>query len=530
MYVDLKNKYSVSFVIASLLVFHAINNYFILTASSFQSIPDSITYFKGACRLLSDIKIHTHNIWGVPLVAWQTLFSGMHDTRSPFFYLFALPFININMDMNWAIMSNMIYFGIFLFSVYSLGKELYDSLEVGILAVFLVSFFPGTFAMSRFYMRDFALAACLALNCYFFIKLLRSKGKNIFVMLFLTAFSIFAGLLVKEAYIYYLPLFPLFLCTRKEYNCKNNVAKIIFAIILGLAFSLTWYLQIDLRRFATWRRTVMGLETSGDMLFYVKRLYTIQLMPLFFALFVLSIIDYFRKKNTFILITVILPIAVFSFVSANKDGRFIMPLFMFIALAIAQTTWTFFTKGRKIIIATVLILSFLQYFSVTYGNGYFPAYAKLFPFPYENRWQNDGLYGIVKIDNYKKTALRILNLIEASCKSRRDAKDVNIIVLDRENELYWAMEEVLPGSGANMLYLERHYPDYNCDDLPLTGYSCKEDILAYNYVVSIRPPNFTWRNANNYYSNFIMNRKRFILVDTVANSPEVQFDIYEKKK
>ena len=530
--IDLKNRYSVFLTILLLFIFHAINNHFVLVSSYFPPYPDAVTYFKCACKFLCDIKVLANNIWELPLVVWKVFFSNVHGVvRSPLFYLITLPVININMSMNWAIMSNMIYFGILLFSVYGLGKELYDSCEVGILAAFLISIFPGIFAISRWYTRDFALVACLALNCYLFIKLIQSKGKNIFVMLFLTAFSILAGLLIKESYIYFLLLFPLFLFTKKEYNCKSNIAKIILAIALGLALSLIWFLQVGVEYiFAGWNMTVMGLETNKDILFYVKRLYAIQLMPLFFSLFVLSIIYYFRKRNAFLVITVILPLIFFSFCSSNKSGRFILPLFIFIALAIARTIWVLFTKGKKIIIVIILILSFLQYFLVTYSNNRYFNYIKLPHFPDASLLQDDGLYGITKVDNYKKTAFCILNLIEASCKSQADIKNVNIIVLDNYNELYWAMEEVLPGSRANMFHLERHYPDFNCDDMSLTGQKCKEDVLEYDYVVCIRPADFTWKNAISCYSSFIRNRKRFILVDTVTHSSEVKFDIYWRKE
>jgi 4-amino-4-deoxy-L-arabinose transferase-like glycosyltransferase len=519
-----KNRYYAFFIIFSIVIFHAINNYFVLAASCFSNNPDAIIYFKGARSLLEAIKINTGNIWGLPLVIWKACFNGMHTTiRSPFFYLLTLPVININMNMNWAIMSNMIYFCVLLFSVYGLGKELYDSRGTGVLAAFLVSFFPGIFAMSRCYFRDFALTACLALNAYLFVKLLKSKGRNIFILFFLAVFSIFAGLLIKESYAYFLPLFPLFLLTTKEYGCKSNAVKIILAVILGLAFSLIWYLNLDLRYiYAAWKSTVVSYDTSiDDVMFYVKRLYAIQLMPLFFIFFMLSIIYYFRKKSVFLVITVVLPLIIFSFGSTNKDGRFILPLFIFIALAIAWTVHNISVKWKNITISAIIIFSFWQFFWVTYGNAFSPR---------EDRWQSDGLYGIVNMPNYKKTASSILNIIKISYNPRINSKNASIIVLDKENELYWAMEEVSADSMENIFQLERHYPDFNCDDMPLTGQKIKEDVLDYDYVVCIRPADFTWKNAISYYGNFIRNKERFVLVDTVAHSSEVQFDIYKRKE
>jgi len=516
-----KNRYFAFFIIAFIIIFHAINNYFVLAASCFSNNPDAITYFKGACRLLGAIKTNAHNIWELPLVTWKACFDGMHTTvRSPFFYLLALPVINMNMDMNWAIMSNMIYFCVLLFSVYGLGKELYDSRETGILAAFLISFFPGIFAMSRCYFRDFALTACLALNAYLFMKLLKSKGRNIFIMFFLAAFSIFAGLLIKESYIYYLLLFPLFLLTTKEYGCKSNAVKIILAVILGLAFSLIWYLNLDLRFiYAAWQRTVMGFETSRDAMFYVKHLYTMQLMPLFFILFALSAMHYFIKKSAFLMITVILPLLIFSFSSANKDGRFILPLFIFIALAIAWAGRNIQVKWKNVTVASIIIFSFWQFFWVTYGDA--------FP-PRKSRWQTDGLYGIARTPNYKKTASIILNIIKTSRKPGVNPENASIIILDKENELYWAIDEVSAGSMENMFQVERHYPDFNCDDMVLTGQKIKEDVLDYDYVVCVRPADFFTRNGNDYYRGFIRNKGRFVLIDSVVHSPEVLFDIYSR--
>jgi len=514
-----RDKYPAFLIIALIIIFHGINNYFVLTASCFSNNPDAITYFQGACNLLEAIKTNAHNMWELPQAVWKACFAGMHGTiRSPFFYLLTLPVININMNMNWAIMSNMIYFCVLLFSVYGLGKELYGSRETGILAAFLVSFFPGVFAMSRCYFRDFALTASLALNAYFFIIMLKSKGRGVLIMVLLTAFSIFAGLLIKESYIYFFPLFPLSLLITKEYGCKSNMIKIILAVILGLALSLIWYLNIDLRFiYAAWNRTVMSYESNREIVFYVKHLYTTQLMPLFFIFFVFSVIYYFKKKRVFLMITVILPLIIFSFGSPNKDGRFILPLFIFIALALAWTAQNILIKWKKIIITALVVFSFWQFFWVTYGNAFSMG---------QGGWQTDGLYGIVREPNYKKTALNTLNIIKASYGMEARSKKASIIVLDKENELYWAMEEVSAGSMDGIFQLARHYPDFNCDDMSLVGQRCREDVLDYNYVVCIWPEVFSTKNGNSYYKGFVNNKDHFVLIDTVVYSPKVRFDIY----
>ncbi len=86
--------------------------------------------------------------------------------RPPLPWLPAVLFYRIfGVSTDVALMANAAFMVVLLFSVYGIGKRMYGR-GVGILAAFLVSFYPLIFSLSRSAYPDFALTAIVALNVY----------------------------------------------------------------------------------------------------------------------------------------------------------------------------------------------------------------------------------------------------------------------------------------------------------------------------------------------------------------------------
>ena len=93
--------------------------------------------------------------------------------RPPLPFLTAVPFYRLlGISTDVALMSNIVYLAILLCSVYGIGRILF-SRKVGVLAAFLVSFYPVLFGISRLSYVDYALTAVVALAMYL---LLRTDG------------------------------------------------------------------------------------------------------------------------------------------------------------------------------------------------------------------------------------------------------------------------------------------------------------------------------------------------------------------
>lgn len=90
--------------------------------------------------------------------------------RPPLPFLTVVPFYRLlGVSTDVALMSNCLYLAILLWSVYGIGRQLYGR-RVGLLAAFLVSFYPILFSISRLSYVDYALTTMVALGIYLLLK------------------------------------------------------------------------------------------------------------------------------------------------------------------------------------------------------------------------------------------------------------------------------------------------------------------------------------------------------------------------
>jgi 4-amino-4-deoxy-L-arabinose transferase-like glycosyltransferase len=130
----------------------------------------------------------------------RTLFTALTWpwNRPPLPFLTVVPFYRLfGISTDVALMSNCLYLAILLISVYGIGHKLFGR-GVGLLAAFLVSFYPVLFSISRLSYVDYAMTAMVALGIYLLVKTDRFRNRR-WSLLFGLGMGL--GLLIKWPYI-----------------------------------------------------------------------------------------------------------------------------------------------------------------------------------------------------------------------------------------------------------------------------------------------------------------------------------------
>jgi len=316
-------------------------------------------------------------------------------TTSIFYLLFGLSdFV--------ARMSNMFYFAILIISSYLIGRELFDR-NTGIAAVFMLSFYPGVFGLSRLYGADYPLMAILALNMYAFIK--SDTFKNLaFSVLF--GFAAGLGILTKGPFVFFL-FGPLCYACVSIFYAKEPMAEkllrlfnfAIFAVIALLVSSVWWGWDIKFSFDYILRPT--WFPAMGDYSFFfgksaVDRIELLRVNTTFFKPFtyrwsfyyiymIFTHLGYFysvvfflglgcllASRNTKAKIILIgawfvIPYGILTVIS-SKWGRYFFPVFPVMALVSAYGFMSIRLRAFKIIsAAAVIFISLFQFYRLSFG-------------------------------------------------------------------------------------------------------------------------------------------------------------------
>ena len=149
-------------VLVGLFVFHVVNNW--------EWVATNVTLMGwDRSSHLAKTLIYNDILAEINL---RTLFTALTWpwNRPPLPFLTVVPFYRLfGISTDVALMSNCVYLAILLVSVYGIGRILF-SRGVGLLAAFLVSFYPVLFSISRLSYVDFAMTAMVALGIYLLVK------------------------------------------------------------------------------------------------------------------------------------------------------------------------------------------------------------------------------------------------------------------------------------------------------------------------------------------------------------------------
>lgn len=351
------------------------------------------------------------------------------DNYYPPFYHFStvLSYFLFGTSIDAAISINIFYFGILLFSVYGIGKYLYNQ-ETGLIAAVLISLYPSMVGMRRFYLIEIALIATVALSIY--LLLLSDHFRNrtysigfgiafaVSILTKWTALFFIIGplsLVLYESFIkigFFLKKSSKKICaycgkevTNKKItygkisfcssNCKNlwkkgqkkNITGIsstpgINFLLMGAAallLSLIWYAPhiSEVYRTIAWGNEYWG-TTEGDpevftfqsILFYVTALINSQISFVFFIVFLTGLIIALKanhRSNYLLLSWIILPYIVMTLLR-NKNDRYTIASIAAVAIISAFWIASLERKKTKAIVVSIIILAGgLQLFTLAQG-------------------------------------------------------------------------------------------------------------------------------------------------------------------
>jgi 4-amino-4-deoxy-L-arabinose transferase-like glycosyltransferase len=380
MYKFFKKWYHIIFLI-SLIIFHGINNYIWINKNNvYYYIDDyfhlgfSIDIYK---MFFSDIKnvnfLFNPAFYEKPLLPFIT---------SVFFY----PIFGVS--ANIAILTNILFLAILLFSTYGIGKKLYNK-NTGLLAAFIVSMYPIIFSVSRFYTVYIGVAAFVTLSIY--MLLLSNNFRNYkYSLLFGISFGLCELMLLESIIFIIAPLIYVILLSIKK-SSKYEKSKIFSNIFISLFFCFLicgfWYIY-NIEKYA-----IPQVKNTHDSLFYkvlsktienpirgleffyafikndLSNLLNYQIFILFFALFLVGIIFYVKTKkvNIILLFWMLTPYIILSIFKIVKRQTYIIPILP--CVAILSAFWIFELKNKRIqkyIIYFILVTAFIQFLILTY--------------------------------------------------------------------------------------------------------------------------------------------------------------------
>lgn len=337
------------------------------------------------------------------------------DTYYPPFYHFSTSILYLFFGASdvSARMINGVYLAVLVFSVYGIGKQLFNR-DTGLIAALLIMLYPQLFSIQRGYLIDFALVATVALSIY--LLLLTDNFKNFkysiafgaaFAVSLLTKWTAIFFIIGPLAYVIYqgfvsAKLNPKIKCevcgndintkpihyngkTFCSKNCKNgfkhgksikksNLYNLFFAFAVAFILAAIWYLPHGAEVYQTlkWGGEFWG-STEGDpeiytiksILYYIFTI-NLQISFLFSILFLVGLI-FLIKSNTksklFLYLSMLIPYLAMTFLTRNKNPRYTLP--MLAVVAVISVFWINDIKSRTkrtFLIAGIFVLGVLQLF------------------------------------------------------------------------------------------------------------------------------------------------------------------------
>ncbi len=518
----MKKRLLVLIFIIFLLAFHAFNNYYILTKSRYIPAYDSMRNFQELNRICQSLALKSVKSESrLPYRIYNDLMAfSLHPKL--FFYT-AAPFFLLRIDKNVVVMANFIYFAILLFATYGFAKRLYNS-EVGILAAFILSMFPTVFSFSRVFMLDFPVMALVALTFYLFTL---NRFDN-FVFVFLAGITFASGSLLKESYfIYLIPLFLYFIQQQRKKREIKSIIGFICSVLFGLLIVGRYYFQPEKTAlFYGWMFERSNFETH----FYFKSLCR-QLLPIFFLLFCASFVFFYRKKQYF-LPSMTIGLLLFFSLSPNAHGRFILPLFPYIAVMIAVFIWSL-PKFRKISVSLLVVFSFAQYFATSYSA--YIEYRAPQIIPPIISGLDQGLTTIIDEGPWQGPAERLIEIMMRNKKMVAPGSTINLGLFSQERIYYaltyYAIVKKFPleihiplvvGVKPYMVELEKKKNEFFDDPAANFDFIIVENSLLHSERMLVQSRD----RLNHFKQNFM---HAFILLDRITIPDGGFCEIYKKR-
>ena len=365
-------------LIAIVLVVHCIVSMLWLRINTYFYGPDEFSHLLHSEFLMNNI---LSDDWLKPFVYFEY--------RWPPLYFILVAFVGAifaNVQIGYFVV-NVFLWIVLLFSVRLISRYLYDD-TVSILSLVFMSFCPGLFVYSRFCNLDFALTAIFCLNWYF---LLRSDYFYNKKYTFLWGLSFAAGLLIKQAFIFFgiAPVvFSFIIIFFVEHRSRTIKRQIIGNLIMSgfciLICILPWYINkfYDLlwtsRVFlSSFFSGAIASEPRGGSSFpvfgffwYIEKIVFEQLSIIIFLGLLLSLLFFaVKQKNRLYCVCIFCVPYLFLSFSSMREVRYLMPLIP-VVIIIMSAGIAKMGSFLKVFISVVLFgVLFFQFLWLSFFSG-----------------------------------------------------------------------------------------------------------------------------------------------------------------
>lgn len=407
-----------------MVLFHLICNFMILHYDAVAFSNETSGHFARSLQLYS---------WDFLDQLFVTKFS-----YPPFYYYSSFPLYRLfGQSQDVAAMTNFLYIGLLLFSVYGIGRALRNP-ATGLLGAFIVSTSIAIYAFSRVYLLEFAVTAITAL-CIYLLILSQGFTRRSCSLLFGVSCGI--GLLIKFS----LPLYiigPVIFCLFFEGRLSAKGAprkprrtekhwNVALALAAMIGISAPWYaINLDeIRNRSFIYSGTLSAESSdggevqeekmihtarsrftGDSFWsWIKLLYQVQIGTFYFGLFALSLLYHcFVGRRDYPIPLLWFTVTLFLFttiyiVHGGREPRFVVPYLPAIGLLIALMITGLKNRIiRRAMVILVVIIGSQQFLAHSFGNRlpFGPRWSQAVPQDARNR-HTFGLIQGSRLDPWK---------------------------------------------------------------------------------------------------------------------------------
>jgi len=382
-YTSKKTRYFDILILLLIISFHGLNNYVWVNKDvSCPSLHESVYLFQAVTS--------NYIIGGVlpyfpPNQPNATRLKSLNNLMligsGALSFIYSISSALSNTDLSNMRMINILYLSILIFSTYAIGKKLYNR-KVGLLSSFLVSFYPIVFGISRLWVPELMQISMTALSIY--VLLITDKLKNIkYCLLF--GFILGLPLLTKIS----APLFLIgpiayytFISFKKQtkelVKIKLMNLLLIFLVMIGTISIFVPYIILDIPNLLNYLSSFHHAHSyflhsypQSNLSYLIMSLIKVELLPIFFLLFLPSFIYFVKKKdkNYILAIWILTPFLIFTF---SPESVMSIRLMTPILPAIAILSSRFLLNFKKMILKRLLLLFFIlfaisQFFIMSYS-------------------------------------------------------------------------------------------------------------------------------------------------------------------
>lgn len=239
-----------------------------------------------------------------------------------------------------------IFFLITITCTFFYVKEISGKPQVAFFSAFFYSFFISVVQYSRFHMLDIPLTAMIILTLYLWERL---KKTSAYRYLYASAFSFAFAELTKWHAVVFLFIPSLFLLAwaikHKKFYSVRFLTHLAICIMIIIILIIPWYfynfesfIRLGAINYKGEADDPHNLLSLTNILFYPSLIINYQVQFFGFILLIISFYNIFRKKSSYLKISLLSSLFVyifFTFFVINKNIRVLFPIMPFIAIYMA---------------------------------------------------------------------------------------------------------------------------------------------------------------------------------------------------